>query len=133
MRVALAQQTLLNPQLSPHTFSIKPSRLFRTGGYKFYKEESTSVNKSYLLHYPLAALSVDILPFYLSPTEFDNIPPGRYAEEVLVKITPKANRCIYSIGPSFSSTANDRESLLGITGLALNYFKINRELICFQN
>lgn len=62
-----ALQMLNNLSIPTNSFTIRHSHLFQTWGYKFHLFAQDGAKKSFLLHYPLALVPVDFLPFYLSP------------------------------------------------------------------
>lgn len=65
-----ALQILQNPSIAVNTFKIRHFHLLQTWGFKFHLYSQDGAKKFFLLHYPLALVAVDFLPFYLSPIEF---------------------------------------------------------------
>lgn len=115
-------QILHNPTTRGTTWSIKHSHLFQTWGYQFKMYEETTANaKSYLLHYPLALVPVDFVPFYMTPQEFENLPRGTFIEDVIVKITPKGIRCSFDTATTLSGHVNNQQTVFGISAIGLNH------------
>ncbi|KAK9512327.1 hypothetical protein O3M35_000775 [Rhynocoris fuscipes] len=116
-------QILHTPSINSNKIIIKHSHLFQTWGYKYdlYKDTTDAQLQSHLLHMPLACVPVDYLPFYLSPSEFNNLPTGSYIEEVFVKCTPIGERISFDTGTTLTGSANNQQILLGITGIGLNH------------
>lgn len=75
---------------------------------------------------PLALIPTDLVGFYLSPTEFRELPNNAWAKECRVKVTPLGIRTAFEFGGTTSGHTTNEFVPIGLVSVGLN---VNTEIV----
>lgn len=116
------------PQLDGNKVIFSGSRLMYSWGYNFGVQDLTDPNdttnpptvKQKWLQTPMAYIPVDWVPFYMSKSEFDDLPLQSRIIKVNAKVTPWGSRTSFTTASDTTKPATAQHIVTGICGIGLN-------------
>lgn len=116
------------PQLNGNQVVFSGSRLMYSWGYNFGVQDVVDPNdvavpptvKQKWLQTPMAYIPVDWVPFYMSKSEFDDLPLQSRIVKVSAKVIPWGSRTSFTTAAETSKPATAQHIVTGICGIGLN-------------